>query len=71
MVIFNWLCILFGEFKLHFVAEQELDEKVHHLAVLFILEVFIQKHLNTAGNQQFTSTLVLMNSRNRTIAWIS
>ena len=71
VVVLDGLAVFLGEFELDFIGQEEFDEKVHDLAVLFQLEVVIQEHLNTSTHQQFPSTLVLMNGRHWPVAGVS
>ena len=71
VVVLDGLAVFLGEFELDFIGQEEFDEKVHDLAVLFQLEVVIQEHLNTSTHQQFPSTLVLMDRRYWPVAGIS
>lgn len=50
MIIFNWFCIFFGEFKLHLISEEELYKEIHDFAVFLQLKIIIQKHLHTPAN---------------------
>lgn len=70
MIVLDGLCVLFGELELDLVGETELDKEVHNLAILLILEEVIRKHLHTTGHQQFSTTLVLVNGSNRSVAGI-
>lgn len=54
------LIIVFWELKVNFLSEEKLQEKVHKLAVLFLLEIVVSEHSNTAADYQFTSTFLML-----------
>lgn len=44
------LVVIFGEFKIHLLGEEEFEEEIHQFGVLLLLEVLISEHHHTSAH---------------------
>jgi len=70
MIIFNGLCILFGELELDFVTKEELDHEIHDFSIFLIFKVVVQKHLYATSHQEFPPIFIFMHCCYWPVAWI-
>lgn len=65
------LVVIFRELEIDLLGEEVLEEEVHQLGVLLLLEVIIVEHGDTAHDDHFASLGVLVDGRNRAVAGVS